>query len=72
MYVIGYQFKVLSPIFTIHWGLQSTKRPKWRLKQQSNNYQKFKKFKKELYIKYDKDPLHFFTMPKAGKTTSVV
>lgn len=31
MFVAGYQFQVLTPLFTIHWGLQNKKgRPAWR------------------------------------------
>lgn len=60
MFLIGYQFKVLSPIFTVHWGLQFPKRPPWRRKQVAKNSMKFRIFKKELFAKYGKDPLHLF------------
>jgi len=56
MYVSGWQFQVLSPIFNIHWGLQKKKgRPAWRERQNSNNRKKFEHFKKEIFAKYNKD-----------------
>ncbi|KAL0273096.1 UNVERIFIED_CONTAM: hypothetical protein PYX00_005853 [Menopon gallinae] len=58
MFVAGYQFEVLSPIFTIHWGLQGRKgRPPWRERQNSLNRREFEVFKREVFARYDKDPL---------------
>ncbi|XP_024945832.1 beta-1,4-glucuronyltransferase 1 isoform X2 [Cephus cinctus] len=58
MYVAGYQFKVLSPIFTGHWGLQTKKgRPAWREKQNNFNRKHFDVFKKEVFARYMRDPL---------------
>ncbi|KMR05308.1 n-acetyllactosaminide beta- -n-acetylglucosaminyltransferase-like protein [Lasius niger] len=58
MYVTGYQFKVLSPVFTGHWGLQTRKsRPAWRERQNSANRKQFETFKKEVFARYMRDPL---------------
>ena len=58
MNLSDWQFKVLSPIFTVHWGLQKKKgRPTWRERQNSNNRKKFQHFKKEIFAKYNKDYL---------------
>ncbi|KAL1114818.1 hypothetical protein AAG570_007642, partial [Ranatra chinensis] len=59
MYVAGYQFYVLSPVFTIHWGLQNRKgRPSWRERQNANNRKHFDQFKREVFARYHKDPLN--------------
>ncbi|CAG9860201.1 unnamed protein product [Phyllotreta striolata] len=59
MYVSGYKFEVLSPIFTCHWGLQvKHSRPPWREHQNALNRKLFEGFKKELFAKYNKDPLN--------------
>ena len=56
MNLSGWQFLVLSPIFSIHWGLQKKKgRPTWRERQNSNNRNKFQQFKKEIFAKYNRD-----------------
>ena len=56
MYIGGWQFQVLSPIFSVHWGLLTKKsRPSWRERQNSNNRRKFPHFKKEIFAKYNKD-----------------
>ncbi|XP_015117133.1 beta-1,4-glucuronyltransferase 1 isoform X2 [Diachasma alloeum] len=58
MFVAGYQFKVLSPVFTVHWGLQSRKnRPGWRERQNIFNRKQFDSFKREIFAKYSTDPL---------------
>lgn len=58
MYVAGYEFFVLSPVFTIHWGLQHRKgRPSWRERQNTNNRKNFDQFKREVFARYHKDPL---------------
>jgi N-acetyllactosaminide beta-1,3-N-acetylglucosaminyltransferase len=59
MYVAGYQFHVLTPVFTIHWGLQNRKgRPSWRERQNSKNRKHFDQFKREVFVRYHKDPLN--------------
>ncbi|XP_050293938.1 beta-1,4-glucuronyltransferase 1 isoform X2 [Anthonomus grandis grandis] len=59
MFVSGYEFQVLSPIFSCHWGLQVKKnRPPWREHQNNQNRKLFDQFKKEIFAKYNKDPLH--------------
>ena len=56
MNLSSWQFKVLSPIFTMHRGMQKKKgRPTWRERQNSNNRNKFEHFKKEIFAKYNKD-----------------
>lgn len=58
MFVAGYQFQVLSPIFTCHWGLQNKKnRPAWRERQNNINRKQFEVFKREVFARYHKDPL---------------
>uniref|UniRef100_A0ABD2VZG3 Beta-1,4-glucuronyltransferase 1 n=1 Tax=Trichogramma kaykai TaxID=54128 RepID=A0ABD2VZG3_9HYME len=58
MYVAGYKFKVLTPTFTVHWGLQTRKsRPAWRERQNSVNRKHFEIFKKEVFARYSRDPL---------------
>ncbi|XP_065344273.1 beta-1,4-glucuronyltransferase 1 [Cloeon dipterum] len=57
-FVAGFQFRVLSPIFTVHWGLQNKKsRPGWRERQNSLNRRNFEIFKREVFARYQKDPL---------------
>ncbi|XP_053599810.1 beta-1,4-glucuronyltransferase 1 isoform X2 [Plodia interpunctella] len=71
MFLIGYQFKVLSPIFTIHWGLQGRKsRPLWREKQNEKNRKNFETFKRELFARYRRDPLHLLKRPPQIKSKS--
>ncbi|XP_030387334.1 beta-1,4-glucuronyltransferase 1 [Scaptodrosophila lebanonensis] len=58
MYVAGYQFFVLSPVFTCHWGLQRKQaRPSWREQQNNANRKKFDVFKSEIFARYKNDPL---------------
>ncbi|RZC38770.1 Glyco transf 49 domain containing protein [Asbolus verrucosus] len=65
MYVAGYEFLVLSPIFTCHWGLQVKRtRPPWREHQNNLNRKHFDGFKREIFAKYDKDPLHMMSLRK--------
>ena len=65
MYVAGYNFSVLSPVFTLHWGMQvKSSRPAWRERQNNLNRKLFDGFKRELYGKYRKDPLGMIN-PKA-------
>lgn len=59
MFVAGYEFLVLSPAFTCHWGLEGKHaRPAWREQQNTVNRKKFELFKREIFIKYGRDPLH--------------
>ncbi|CAH2063899.1 unnamed protein product, partial [Iphiclides podalirius] len=68
MFLIGYQFRVLSPIFTIHWGLQARRsRPLWREKQNERNRKHFETFKRELFARYRRDPLHLLRRPQQKK-----
>jgi N-acetyllactosaminide beta-1,3-N-acetylglucosaminyltransferase len=58
MLVAGWKFKVLAPIFSIHWGMQTKKgRPRWRETQNRNNRKLFEDFKREITVKYKSDPL---------------
>ncbi|XP_055313748.1 beta-1,4-glucuronyltransferase 1 isoform X2 [Sitodiplosis mosellana] len=66
MFVAGYQFHVLTPIFTCHWGLQNKKsRPAWRERQNNLNRKQFEVFKKEIYARYHRDPLQMLQPKKA-------
>lgn len=72
MFVAGYQFQVLTPIFTIHWGLQNKKgRPAWREHQNNINRKQFEIFKREVFARYHKDPLKML-VPKKAKSPSAV
>ncbi|KAF6205241.1 hypothetical protein GE061_019409 [Apolygus lucorum] len=54
MSIAGYKFFVLSPVFTVHWGLQNNvRRPMWRERQNNNNYRKLYSFKREIYIRHN-------------------
>lgn len=57
MFLAGYQFQVLSPLFTCHWGMQNGKNPAWRERQNSANRKHFDVFKREVFARYQKDPL---------------
>lgn len=68
MFVAGYQFQVLTPLFTIHWGLQNKKgRPAWREHQNNINRKHFETFKREIFARYKKDPLKMMA-PKKKQT----
>ena len=55
MYLAGYRFAVLGPMFTIHWSLQSRKnRPTWRERQNTRNRRMFNTVKQELLVRYKK------------------
>lgn len=70
MYVAGYQFQVLAPIFTCHWGLQNKKsRPAWRERQNNLNRKQFEVFKKEIYARYHRDPLQMLQPKKTPPKT---
>ncbi|XP_023015288.1 beta-1,4-glucuronyltransferase 1 [Leptinotarsa decemlineata] len=65
MFVAGYEFLVLSPIFTCHWGLQVKRsRPPWREHQNNLNRKQFDGFKREIFAKYNKDPLNMMISRK--------
>ncbi|KAG5866935.1 hypothetical protein JTB14_023203 [Gonioctena quinquepunctata] len=65
MFVAGYEFLVLSPIFTCHWGLQVKRtRPPWREHQNNLNRRHFEGFKREIFAKYNKDPLNMMAARK--------
>lgn len=67
MHVSGYRFQVLSPIFTLHWGMQVKRsRPAWREKQNNVNRRLFEGFKREVYARYGNDPLNMMA-PKNTK-----
>lgn len=58
MFVAGVQFQVLSPAFSVHWGLQSKQaRPAWRELQNNENRRHFDLFKREVAVRYRRDPL---------------
>lgn len=68
MFVAGYKFKVLSPVFTCHWGLEKKhKWPPWRERQNYANRAIFEVFKREIFARYQKDPLN---MIKRAPTVS--
>ena len=53
MSVAGYQFQVLSPVFAVHWGLQTkTSRPTWREIQNNENRRHVDAFKAEVAARY--------------------
>ena len=55
MWMAGWTFEVLSPIFAIHWGFQKkSERPPWREKQNNQNRIRFDRFKAELLGRYTK------------------
>uniref|UniRef100_A0A182YSW3 Beta-1,4-glucuronyltransferase 1 n=2 Tax=Anopheles stephensi TaxID=30069 RepID=A0A182YSW3_ANOST len=68
MFVAGYQFQVLTPLFTVHWGLQNKKsRPAWRERQNNVNRKYFEVFKREVFARYHKDPLRMLLPKKSAK-----
>jgi N-acetyllactosaminide beta-1,3-N-acetylglucosaminyltransferase len=74
MFVAGYQFYVLTPIFTIHWILQNKKsRPSWREHQNNVNRKQFEIFKRELFARYKgKDPLNLLNTQKRMKNANSI
>jgi len=54
MALAGWSFQVLSPIFSIHWGLQMKQRrqPNWRKTQMDANRRLFDVINNEMKIKY--------------------
>lgn len=68
MFVAGFQFQVLTPLFTIHWGLQHKKgRPAWREHQNNINRKHFEIFKREVFARYHKDPLKMLVPKKKSR-----
>ena len=66
MTLAGWTFHVLSPIFTIHWGLQSKqRRPSWRRNQMEINRRLFDTFiHPELKARYgQKSPVRWHPKP---------
>ncbi|KAK2717950.1 beta-1,4-glucuronyltransferase 1-like isoform X2 [Artemia franciscana] len=56
MFLSGWKFYVLSPIFLIHWGLQRrSTRPGWRENENTKNRILFTNFKRELIARYKLD-----------------
>ena len=56
MFTAGYQFQVLSPIFSCHWGLQTLNgvyNP-WRRTQVTKNSRLLNSFKADLAARYPK------------------
>ncbi|KAL9917139.1 beta-1,4-glucuronyltransferase 1 [Glossina fuscipes fuscipes] len=68
MYVAGYSFYVLTPIFTCHWGLQKKNaRPSWREQQNTMNRKRFEAFKREILARYKKPSLFALEPKKIGR-----
>ena len=69
MYLRGWQFLVLSPIFGVHLGLQVRKsRPGWRERQNIWNSVRVMGFKREAYVKAGKAlPKELQEPPKVKK-----
>uniref|UniRef100_A0A1B0G7E5 Beta-1,4-glucuronyltransferase 1 n=1 Tax=Glossina morsitans morsitans TaxID=37546 RepID=A0A1B0G7E5_GLOMM len=68
MYVAGYSFYVLTPIFTCHWGLQKKNaRPSWREQQNTMNRKRFETFKREILARYKKPSLFALEPKKIGR-----
>lgn len=63
MFVAGFQFQVLSPIFTCHPGLQNKKHALLREQQNNKNRRAFDGFKREVFARYNKDPLKMMQPP---------
>lgn len=67
MFVAGYQFQVLSPLFTCHPGLQNKRHQLLRDQQNNRNLRELEGFKREVFAKYHKDPLKMMVpKPKKG------
>lgn len=66
MFVAGFQFQVLSPIFTMHPGLQNKKHQLLREQQNNRNRRAFDSFKREVFARYNKDPLKMM-LPQSRK-----
>lgn len=67
MALSGWSFHVLSPIFTIHWGMQmKQRRPAWRKNQMDRNRRLFDVIHHELKAKYgllNKSPVRWHPKP---------
>lgn len=72
MALAGWTFHVLSPVFTVHWGLQMKQhRPTWRKNQMDRNRHVFDAVHSELKVRYGlagKGPVRWHAKPaKPGK-----
>jgi hypothetical protein len=58
MWLHDWKFKVLSPMFAIHWGLQTRRtRPMWRERQNVDNRNLWmNQIRKEMFVAAGKDP----------------
>ncbi|XP_040563464.1 beta-1,4-glucuronyltransferase 1 [Lepeophtheirus salmonis] len=57
MYAKNYEFYIMDNAFLCHWGFTKLKdRPSWRYSQQYKNRQRFDKFAKEIFAKYNRNP----------------
>ena len=55
MWESGWTFKVLSPVFAVHYGFQEKRgRPAWREMQNNRNRKKLDRFKAEVQAKHKK------------------
>lgn len=70
MFVAGFQFQVLSPIFTCHPGLQNKRHQLLREQQNNRNRRAFDGFKREVFARYNKDPLKMMVPAAAKKKQS--
>ena len=70
MALSDWSFHVLSPIFTIHWGMQmKQRRPAWRKTQMDRNRRLFDVIHHELKAKYgllNKSPVRWHPKPAAS------
>jgi N-acetyllactosaminide beta-1,3-N-acetylglucosaminyltransferase len=76
MALSGWSFHVLSPIFTIHWGMQmKQRRPAWRKTQMDRNRRLFDVIHHELKAKYgllNKSPVRWHPKPQASSGSARV
>jgi N-acetyllactosaminide beta-1,3-N-acetylglucosaminyltransferase len=74
MALSGWSFHVLSPIFTIHWGMQmKQRRPAWRKTQMDRNRRLFDVIHHELKAKYgllNKSPVRWHPKPNQAAASS--
>lgn len=67
MFVAGFSFYVLSPVFTLHPGLQNRKPQLIREQQNNKNRRSFDGFKREVFARYKKDPLRMMAVKEKEK-----
>ena len=67
MALAGWTFHVLSPVFTVHWGMQmKQRRPTWRKNQMDRNRRVFDAVHNELKVRYglaNKGPVRWHAKP---------